>query len=132
MPSTTTYYGWTYPISSDDLNAGATSVGSLATGIDSTVKTLANLVQNLDATKLEAVTFSTTTSSVGTLNFSGYPGFAGIGQVRKMSGGALLSLNQSNGEFWILQTATNSYISPMWAFTTYASQAVTVTLLLTT
>ena len=37
MPSTTPNYGWTYPISSDDLNAGATSIGSLATGADSSL-----------------------------------------------------------------------------------------------
>lgn len=38
MPSTTSNYGWTYPISTDDLNAGATSIGSLATGADSSLK----------------------------------------------------------------------------------------------
>lgn len=42
MPSTTSNYGWTYPISSDDLNAGATSIGSLATGVDATVKSIDN------------------------------------------------------------------------------------------
>lgn len=42
MPSTTPNYGWSYPISSDDLNAGATTIGSLATSADSTVKTVAN------------------------------------------------------------------------------------------
>lgn len=42
MPSTTPNYGWSYPISSDDLNAGATSIGNLATGADATVKTIAD------------------------------------------------------------------------------------------
>lgn len=37
MPSTTPNYGWTYPISSDDLNAGATSIGSFATGADASL-----------------------------------------------------------------------------------------------
>lgn len=40
MPSTTTNYGWTYPISSDDLNAGATSIGSLASGADASLKSV--------------------------------------------------------------------------------------------
>ena len=46
MPSTTSNYGWTYPISSDDLNAGATSIGSLATGIDTSVAALSTTVNN--------------------------------------------------------------------------------------
>jgi len=48
MPSTTPNYGWTYPISSDDLNAGATSVGSLATGIDTSLQAEAVARTNSD------------------------------------------------------------------------------------
>ena len=49
MPSTTPNYGWTYPISSDDLNAGATSVGSLATGADASLKAEADARAAADA-----------------------------------------------------------------------------------
>ena len=48
MPSTTSNYGWTYPISSDDLNAGATAIGSLATGADSSLKAEANTRASAD------------------------------------------------------------------------------------
>lgn len=54
MPSTTTNYGWTYPISSDDLNAGATSIGSLATGADTSLK--AEATARIAADNSEAAT----------------------------------------------------------------------------
>lgn len=44
MPSTTPNYGWSYPISSDDLNAGASTIGSFATSADATVKNIDNIV----------------------------------------------------------------------------------------
>lgn len=43
MPSSTPNYGWSYPISSDDLNAGATTIGSFATAADATMATKAPL-----------------------------------------------------------------------------------------
>lgn len=49
MPSTTSNYGWTYPISSDDLNAGATSIGSLATGADTSLASEASTRAAADA-----------------------------------------------------------------------------------
>ena len=51
MPSTTPNYGWTYPISSDDLNAGATSVGSLATGADASLAAEATARAAADANR---------------------------------------------------------------------------------
>ena len=53
MPSTTSNYGWTYPISSDDLNAGATSIGSLATGADASLKSEQDARVAADATKAD-------------------------------------------------------------------------------
>ena len=38
MPSLTPNYSWPYPISSDDLNAGATEIGNLANDIDTDLK----------------------------------------------------------------------------------------------
>lgn len=54
MPSTTSNYGWSYPISTDDLNAGATTIGSLATGVDSTL--YANLTSLSSSLSSEATT----------------------------------------------------------------------------
>lgn len=53
MPSSTSNYGWSYPVSTDDLNAGATTIGSLATGIDSSLKTEA-LTRQGDVSTLTA------------------------------------------------------------------------------
>lgn len=55
MPSTTPNYGWSYPISSDDLNAGATSIGSLATGADASLKAEATARAAADTTLTTAV-----------------------------------------------------------------------------
>lgn len=55
MPSTTPNYGWTYPISSDDLNAGATSIGSLATGADASLAAEANARSSQDSYLLAAL-----------------------------------------------------------------------------
>lgn len=43
MPSSTPNFNWPYPISSDDLNAGATEIGNLANAADTTMATRAPL-----------------------------------------------------------------------------------------
>lgn len=53
MPSTTSNYGWTYPISSDDLNAGATTIGSMANGIDTSLN---SAITSEAATRAAAIT----------------------------------------------------------------------------
>ena len=75
MPSTTTNYGWTYPISSDDLNAGATSVGSLASGIDASLATEASTRAAADAnryTKAEVDAGLANKIQVGTFHYGTY------------------------------------------------------------
>lgn len=43
MPSSTPNFNWPYPISTDDLNAGATEIGNLANAADTTMATRAPL-----------------------------------------------------------------------------------------
>lgn len=72
MPSTTTNYGWSYPISSDDLNAGATTIGTLATGIDSTVKAQLATKATFNATSITVWSGNVTTDANGYFTVSGF------------------------------------------------------------
>lgn len=69
MPSSTPNYGWTYPISSDDLNAGATSIGLLATGADTSLQAEAVARTNSDI-NLNSLISLRPTSNKSAINIS--------------------------------------------------------------
>lgn len=83
MPSSTPNYGWTYPISSDDLNAGATSIGSLATGADASLKAASDLITNKVLWEGAPVNISTY-AAYPTTDANGYFTLSGITPARSI------------------------------------------------
>lgn len=101
MPGSTSNFGWTYPISSDDLNAGASTIGSLATSIDAalavTNTNIANKVRESGVSKNISVgVYAVTTDANGRFLWPNGDGGAAVAMPFSSSGAYSINTSVTN------------------------------------